>query len=200
MKYDSDIEHKKDWIPIWCEPCNQQGYIFIDDPHRTYYVICKSCGSEYSQAWCSECEIGGDFVREIRNQPSSWVCSDCKKEYKISSLIYKNPVSLYLEDMLSDEILDRIENSSQSRISLPPNKLIIYFVLLLGIIALVIASLFLPFILVPKYIEKMNINFGESLTYIWFAVWLLIWLFPLNNVFYKHLMKYLNEWVFRNSK
>lgn len=192
MNFDQDIERKRTWLPIWCETCDQQGFIFVNHSQSTYYVICKNCYSEYSQAWCSECGMGGDFVGNIDKHPSSWTCTDCKKEFYLSSSIYSDPVYLYLEDMLSAEILEWIENSVESR-KLPFWNKIIYLSLLLGILGVSLLTMFYPFYFVINSddlfgIESICLTFLLALAWIPFGAFLAIKIF-------NGLMKYLDDWA-----
>ncbi len=192
------IELRKEWLPIWCEICDRQGYIFIDDRNNSYYVICKGCGSEYSQVWCPECGMGGDYARDIDRHPSSWICLVCKNEYSLSPEFYKKPVSLYLEDMLSEEILDRIKNTGKFRPALSPGKIIKTIALLIILLALFIGPLFLPLVLVPAIYKLLNMRSDTSVTAACTIVWLPIWIF-LFDKFRNPLTKSLFDWAYKNS-
>jgi hypothetical protein len=95
----SDFE--KDFQPIYCEKCEQQGFIFADDMNAPLFVVCSRCGWETSQVWCPKCGMGGDFINErVKDRPESWVCPDCKTEYTLPKAFYQKPIHLYLEDEL----------------------------------------------------------------------------------------------------
>jgi hypothetical protein len=87
-------------IPIWCEDCNRQGYIFIDDPEQPCFVVCKTCGWETSQVWCPKCGMGGEFVEEINKHPTSWNCPNCDTEYQLPQEFYEESVALIAEKEL----------------------------------------------------------------------------------------------------
>ena len=91
-------------IPIWCEDCNSQGYIFIDDPEQPCFVVCKTCGWETSQVWCPKCGMGGGFVEETEKRPLNWSCPTCKTRYRLPQEFYKESVALIVEKDLSPDI------------------------------------------------------------------------------------------------
>jgi len=84
-------------LPIWCQKCDKQGFILVDDLECPYFVICERCGWETSQVFCPTCQMGGEFVREIEKRPTSWVCSDCDTRYELPVDFYKQPESICLE-------------------------------------------------------------------------------------------------------
>jgi hypothetical protein len=101
-------EFEKEYSPIWCEDCNQQGHIFVDNLEGSYFVICKTCGWKTSDVWCSKCGMGGEFVRNIGKRPSSWNCPNCKSKYEILNGFYDNPIMLYTAEILPKSVLERI--------------------------------------------------------------------------------------------
>ena len=98
----------KEFIPIWCDDCNRQGGIFIDDPEEPYFVICKNCGWETSQVWCPECGMGGGFVEEISKRPMSWNCPSCETEYQLPQEFYTKSVELIAIKELPDDIRKQV--------------------------------------------------------------------------------------------
>jgi hypothetical protein len=81
-------------FPIWCDGCNQQGKIFVNNPDKPVFVICKNCGYETSQVWCPKCEIGGEFIEKISERPKEWSCPNCNSQYMLPSDFYIKPVEL----------------------------------------------------------------------------------------------------------
>ena len=101
---------KKDFLPVYCEKCRQQGYIFSDNFDEPAFIVCNRCRSETSHVWCPKCGMGGGFIKELlKERPRSWVCSDCKTEYILPPLFYEEPIHLYLEDELPDNIRKRVD-------------------------------------------------------------------------------------------
>lgn len=131
-------EFEKIYSPIWCEVCNQQGYIFVDDAEGSYFVVCKTCGWETSNVWCPKCGMGGGFVRNIGKRPTAWSCPNCKTEYKIPNRFYEKPGTLYTEEVLPKIVFERIENDLESNQSTSGQK---PWVNLLKIIAVMLGSL-----------------------------------------------------------
>ena len=130
---------KEDFLPVYCEKCRQQGYIFSDNFDEPDFIVCSCCGSEMSQVWCPKCEMGGDFINELlKERPRSWVCSDCKTEYILPASFYEEPIHLYLEDELSPDVLMRV---------LPPNnnlhKLAVILMGIVGISEFILIYVFL---------------------------------------------------------
>jgi hypothetical protein len=97
-------------IPIWCEGCNQQGYIFVDDPERPCFVVCQNCQSETSQVWCSKSGMGGAFVDNLVVRPHHWQCPDCATEYRLPKDFYEEPVALIPENQLQPDALEIIRS------------------------------------------------------------------------------------------
>jgi len=93
---------KKDFLPIWCEQCNVQGYIFVEDAEIPAFLICKKCGYEASQVWCPTCGMGGDFIKDIKKRPTFWYCSKCRTKYQLPSTFYDNPVTIHPESDLPE--------------------------------------------------------------------------------------------------
>jgi hypothetical protein len=87
-------------LPIWCEQCDRQGLVSVDDVEQPYFVVCKRCGWETSEVFCPKCVIGGEFVEDVGKRPKSWKCPDCGTEYDLPESFYDEPVPLYLEEDL----------------------------------------------------------------------------------------------------
>ncbi len=105
----ADSDFDKDFLPIYCEDCKQQGYIFEDDINQPRFVVCSRCGWETSQVWCPRCGMGGCFIENLSAKPAFWVCSRCKTKYDLPDSFYEEPIRLYLADELSPEVLQRVE-------------------------------------------------------------------------------------------
>ena len=103
-----NILTEKEFIPIWCENCNRQGGIFIDDPEEPCFVICKTCGWETSQVWCPDCGMGGGFIEEIGKRPKSWNCPSCKASYQLPQGFYKKSVELIAVKDLRDDVRKKV--------------------------------------------------------------------------------------------
>jgi hypothetical protein len=98
------VENEKEELPIWCEGCDQQGFIFVDDMQKPTFVVCSRCGFEASQVWCPKCEMGGDFVSDIEDRPIYWVCTSCMKRYSLPDNFYEEPVPLYVRENIPKDI------------------------------------------------------------------------------------------------
>ena len=117
------VENEKEELPIWCEGCDQQGFIFVDDTQKPAFVVCSRCGFEASQVWCPKCEMGGDFVSDIEDRPIYWVCTSCMKRYSLPDNFYEEPVPLYIgEDRPKDVKIKAFPIQSQSFISIISKK------------------------------------------------------------------------------
>ncbi len=166
-KHKMTAEFEKDYLPIWCEDCDSQGYVFVDDLDCPYYVVCKTCGYETSQVWCPKCQMGGEFVRNIGERPSSWNCSNCKTEYELPSEFYENPIMLFTEEVLPQNVLERIEKDFQTA-NTPWRDFLAVIAAILAVIGLMAVGL-LPMLLVftplPWTIP------GFIMTLLAFAVW-----------------------------
>jgi hypothetical protein len=148
-------EFEKEYSPIWCENCNQQGFIFVDNLEGSHFVTCKSCDWETSDVWCSKCGMGGEFVRKIGKRPTSWSCPNCKTKYMLPNEFYNEPITLFIEETLPKTVLERIQKdleTSQSISGQNPwlNLIKIIFITLgafAGVIALLAIGL-IPLVLV----------------------------------------------------
>ena len=96
----TSAEFSKDYVPLWCEQCDKQGLVFVDDIEQPYFIVCKRCGWEASQVFCPKCVIGGEFVRHIEERPMVWTCPDCETEYRLPASFYDESVPLCLEEDL----------------------------------------------------------------------------------------------------
>ena len=92
---------EQEFIPVECENCDYEGYIFIDDAEQPYFVVCQTCGWETSYVWCPKCGMGGEFVEEISNRPKEWYCPDCDSEYQLPDGFYEEKVMLLATEDLS---------------------------------------------------------------------------------------------------
>jgi len=102
----ADLE--KDFLPVYCEKCKQQGFIFLENMDEPAFIVCSRCGSEMSQVSCPNCKMGGDYVEKIGTRPTSWICSSCKIETILPTLFYEKPIHLYLREELPPEVLSRV--------------------------------------------------------------------------------------------
>jgi len=102
-------EFAKDYLPIWCEDCDQQGFIFVDDPEGFFFAICKTCGWETSEVWCPKCGMGGGFVKNLKKRPPDWTCPNCKTKYQLANEFYEKPIRLFTEKELPSLVRERIE-------------------------------------------------------------------------------------------
>jgi hypothetical protein len=171
-KHKTTSEFDKDPLPIWCEDCDQQGYIFVDDPEASYFVACKACGWETSEVWCPRCQMGGEFVSDISEHPLTWNCPNCKTQYELPSTFYDNPIKLFLEKELPPFVLERmhIEFESYQPFSYENfwNTLRRFVLTMLGIAALLTIGL-LPMALAFTPIPWSRPGF--IFTILSFAVW-----------------------------
>jgi hypothetical protein len=97
-------DDEKEELPIWCEGCDQQGFIFVDNGEKPAFVVCNRCGFEASQVWCPKCEMGGNFVRDIEDRPVFWDCPSCKRRYMLPDNFYEEPVPLYVKEDIPKDI------------------------------------------------------------------------------------------------
>lgn len=47
--------------------------------------------------WCPKCEIGGQFVNSIEEQPNYWVCPECGTRYELPEDFYSQYIPLRFE-------------------------------------------------------------------------------------------------------
>ncbi len=106
-------EFDKEYFPAWCEDCNSEGYVFVDNPESAYFVICKSCGWETSYVWCPKCGMGSAFVENLSERPFDWVCPNCKTKYPLPNEFYEKPINLYPEEELPAFVQEQIENDQK---------------------------------------------------------------------------------------
>ena len=92
---------ERDFIPMWCEGCNQQGEIAVVDSTMPVFVRCSNCGHEDAEVWCEKCGMGGQFIRHLERHPSTWTCSGCKTVYTLPSGFYDHPVPLQIMESYS---------------------------------------------------------------------------------------------------
>ncbi len=173
-EYIMTSEFEKEYLPIWCEDCDLQGYIFIDDLESSYFVTCNTCGWETSYVCCPKCQMGGEFVRNVSKRPVSWTCPSCKMKYTISSTMYENPIRLYVEKDLPTEIRRRIVSTSSSgELSSPVQKLYAHLFLIVTMAVLII-----PWWLIYKlvnYLLASMMPIGMVLFFVTSLAWLFIW-------------------------
>jgi NAD-dependent SIR2 family protein deacetylase len=101
-------EMDKNPILYGCNNCKQEGWIFLDNPKSTVLVICSHCRNEIAYAYCPECDLFTNFLAHSdERRPTSWKCLECKNEYKLNPDFYENPVRLYFEEDIPDEIKSR---------------------------------------------------------------------------------------------
>jgi hypothetical protein len=78
-------EDEKHLIPYGRNNCNEEGWIFLESPHKTTFVICSHCRNELAYAYCPECEVVANFLAHCdERRPTSWTCLECNKEYMLS--------------------------------------------------------------------------------------------------------------------
>jgi hypothetical protein len=144
-------EFEKEYSLVWCEHCDQQGYIFVDNLEGSYFVTCKTCGWETSDVWCPKCGMGGQFVKNISKRPSSWNCPNCKTKYVLPAGFYEDSISLFTKEELPPIVRERLEKDFQAnRLFSADNlwhNLRTYIVLMLGMIVMFVIWL-LPLALV----------------------------------------------------
>lgn len=137
-------DSEKEELPIWCEKCNQQGFIYVDDPEKPAFVVCHRCGWEATQLWCPKCGMGGDYIRNLENRPASWVCPSCKTRYRLPDNYYEEPVPLYIDEDLPENIKVKVHSiQSQPFIKLtkkPFPGLIFLFFLIVSLAVAVFAK------------------------------------------------------------
>ena len=123
-------DFSKDFLPVWCEHCDKQGYFFVDDVFEPCLVVCGKCGGEVLSVWCPKCEAGFALPNEVGERSLSWSCPVCHMEYTLSPTAYEQTVSLYLEEDLSENIRVRVA---------PPRKSSkVVWVVLAAVIVLVV--------------------------------------------------------------
>jgi hypothetical protein len=144
-------EFDKDYIPIWCDDCDCQGFVFINDTPHSYFVVCNTCKWETSQVWCPKCEIGGEFVRDISKQPSEWSCPGCNTKYKLPDNFYENPIKLIAQQELPPIIQERIKRDFEtSQTGSHKIKLYNVLVLIVYIIIFLLPIIFLSFAVLKR--------------------------------------------------
>jgi hypothetical protein len=53
--------------------------------------------------------MGGAFVENLSERPSSWVCLGCKTKYQLPNEFYAKPINLYTEEELPAFVQEQIE-------------------------------------------------------------------------------------------
>jgi hypothetical protein len=101
-------EFEKDFLPEWCENCDQQGVFFIDNIFEPYLVACQHCDKEVISVWCPECEAGFALPIKKGSRQTDWDCPICHKHYFFPEAAYKQPVKLYLESDLPEDVRMRV--------------------------------------------------------------------------------------------
>jgi|WetSurMetagenome_2_1015567.scaffolds.fasta_scaffold563722_1 hypothetical protein len=144
-----DANLYKDFQPIWCENCNQQGYIFMENSNQPALVVCSRCEYETSQVSCPNCDMRGAFVKNLVKKPNSWICDRCGTNYSLPTFFYENPVHLYLEDELPLDVFKRIKPIKVYKLFGPKNSLLCFMFLGVAITGIILLSVFrnqpLPF-------------------------------------------------------
>jgi len=123
----------EDSLPVWCERCDKQGFVCVDDAEHSYFAICERCGWETSLVFCPKCMMGGEFVSGIDERPTSWVCPSCDIRYELPANFYNQPVPISwqssgrLDHLIYEEKLDiRFLHGSE------PKRQLLLTVVLLG--------------------------------------------------------------------
>jgi hypothetical protein len=101
------VQEFRDEFPILygCNNCRQEGWIFLDTPKSTVLVICSHCLHEIAYAYYPECDLFTNFLAHSdERRPTSWTCLECKNEYMLNPDFYENPVRLYYEEDIPDDI------------------------------------------------------------------------------------------------
>jgi len=71
-----------------CPKCEYEGsedYSLIDPA----IIRCPQCDHVYSSIWCETCGFGGDFIENIFDRPTTWICTDCGTTQLLPGDIYK---------------------------------------------------------------------------------------------------------------
>ncbi len=100
----TDNASGKTTIPAYCEKCEQEMFYLSDDLEGSYFLACPHCRFETSCVWCSNCGMGGPFIREIEKRPQSWQCPDCESQHSLSFRFYDTPIILLREGDLPSKI------------------------------------------------------------------------------------------------
>jgi len=114
------MQPENDKIPTLygCNNCHQEGWIFLDSPHTTVFVVCPHCRNELAYAYCPECDIFTNFLArsEVR-RPSSWRCLECNKEYVLNPDFYENPVKLHFESEIPVDVRSRLKKQTARQLA-----------------------------------------------------------------------------------
>lgn len=80
-----------------CPYCNNA--IKVNLTFEPFVLICPHCSNRFLEAYCMKCGRGGFIfnspksdlgtVEKIETQPSSWMCSGCKNNWKLDKEIYE---------------------------------------------------------------------------------------------------------------
>jgi DNA-directed RNA polymerase subunit RPC12/RpoP len=126
-------EAEKVPIPYGCNNCHEEGWIFLESPQQTVFVICPLCRNELAFAYCPECDVFTNFLANSdERRPSTWKCLECKKEYRLNSDFYEHPVRLYFDSDLSDEQKSRIQKQTKRQLAI-----LLIILLLIGALIIV---------------------------------------------------------------
>lgn len=174
-------EFDKDYLPIWCEACDHQGFVFIDDISHPYFVTCNTCKRETSQVWCPKCEMGGEFVKNIGKRPSKWSCPDCKTKYELPDGFYEHPIKLFAQDELTPIVLEKIKADLEAGKTTAPR----IHPFNIPVLIVYMAVLFLPMIL--YYTTPLKGTYWGVLIII---VFFFPWIFLVDKLGKKYLPKF----------
>ena len=79
-----------------CPKCGATTYYFYDkDPCAPCILECWSCKNQFSFAWCENCDMGSDFIKDIKQRPNSWQCPDCETIYPLPTHIFDYPTTTF---------------------------------------------------------------------------------------------------------
>ena len=101
-------------VPEWCEQCNRQGYYFPENYKKPALVIHQKCGYICFSAWCETCRMGFTLPVENIKTSKSWNCPNCNKNTPVSQTVFQNPIDLFTEDELPEDVCEKVAAKNHS--------------------------------------------------------------------------------------
>ncbi len=78
-----------------CPQCEEEGHYYsTESGEGSFALVCWKCHYTFSDVWCENCGMGGDFVDMHLREPPTWTCPECDEEYPLPMDFYENPIHL----------------------------------------------------------------------------------------------------------
>lgn len=79
----------------WCNNCGGIGEVPTNGLNldNSICIVCSHCSHPTLYAWCEKCGAGIEREEiDLTNQPKTWVCETCGREYQFPAVFYQRPV------------------------------------------------------------------------------------------------------------